>query len=96
MIARFLPEADEELREAARYYEDNAPGLGFVFVAEVHRGVALIEKQPMIGSPLDDELRKLVLNRFPYSLIHLVNSEEIIITAGAHHRRRPYYWLKLT
>jgi len=33
----FLPEADEEFREAARYYESEAPGVGLAFITEVHR-----------------------------------------------------------
>lgn len=28
----FLSEADEEFREAARYYEREAPGLGIAFI----------------------------------------------------------------
>ena len=28
MTESFLPEADEEFREAARYYENECPGLG--------------------------------------------------------------------
>jgi hypothetical protein len=40
MKVRFLTEADVEFRESARYYEDKAPGLGVVFIAEVHRSRA--------------------------------------------------------
>jgi hypothetical protein len=35
MNSEFLPEADEEFREAARYYESEAPGIGLAFIAEV-------------------------------------------------------------
>ena len=48
----FLPEADEEFREAARYYESEAPGLGIAFIAEVHGAVASI-----LESGLTDGLR---------------------------------------
>lgn len=82
MNVRFLAEADAEFREAARYYEDKAPGLGMAFVAEVHRGVSLIAAQPGLGSPLDDELRKLVLRRFAYSLIYIATEAEIIDYCG--------------
>lgn len=92
MKVRFLSEADVEFREAARYYEDKAPGLGIAFIAEVHRVAAVVASQPSIGSPVDDELRKFVLRRFPYNVIYAVEGEEVVITAVAHHKRRPFYW----
>ena len=35
MRAEFLPEAEREFREAARYYETNAPGVGLAFISDV-------------------------------------------------------------
>lgn len=92
MKVRFLHEADVEFRESARYYEDKALGLGLAFIAEVHRVAAVIASQPSIGSPVDDELRKFMLRRFPYHLIYAVEGDEVIVTAVAHHKRRPFYW----
>ena len=92
MKVRFLPEADVEFRESARYYEDKAPGLGVAFIAEVHRVAAVVASQPGIGSPVDEELRKFVLRRFPFNLIYAVEGDEIVISAVAHHKRRPFYW----
>ena len=92
MRVRFLSEADVEFRESARYYEDKAPGLGFAFIAEVHRVAAVVASQPGIGSPVDEELRKFVLRRFPYNLIYAVEGDEFVISAVSHHKRRPFYW----
>ena len=39
MNSEFLPEADKEFREAVRYYENEAPGVGIRFVLEVRRGI---------------------------------------------------------
>jgi hypothetical protein len=44
MKSEFLPEAEEEFREAVRYYEKEAPGVGLRFVAEVRWGVPLSPK----------------------------------------------------
>lgn len=92
MKVRFLPEADIEFRESVRYYEDKAPGLGVAFIAEVHRVAAVVASQPSIGSPVDEELRKFVLRRFPYNVIYAVEGDEVVFTAIAHHKRRPFYW----
>lgn len=94
MKVRFLSEADVEFRESARYYEDKALGLGIAFIVEVHRVAAAIASQPGIGSPVDDELRKFILRRFPYNVIYAVERDEVVITAVAHHKRRPFYWGK--
>ncbi|MFA7280181.1 MAG: type II toxin-antitoxin system RelE/ParE family toxin [Sterolibacterium sp.] len=92
MKARFLPEADVEFRESARYYEDKAQGLGIAFIKEVHRAAGILASQPSIGSPMEDELRKFSLRRFPYNLIYTIAGDEVVIAAVAHHRRRPFYW----
>jgi toxin ParE1/3/4 len=94
MTARFLPEADEEFREAARYYESEVHGLGLRFVAEVHRVLSLLAANPEIGSPIVGDLRKMPLKRFPYQLIYLSEVEGVVIVAVAHHKRRPHYWCK--
>jgi hypothetical protein len=39
------------------------------------------------------DVRPRVLQRFPYSIIYLVERNEIVIVAVAHHKRRPGYWL---
>lgn len=33
-----------------------------------------------------------MLRRFPYHLIYTVEGDELIVTAVAHHKRRPFYW----
>lgn len=94
MTPRFLAEADEEFREAARYYEARAPGLGFAFIAETHRCARLLASNPGMGSWASAEqgLRKFGLRRFPYKLIYIDEGGDLIIVAVAHHRRRPFYW----
>jgi toxin ParE1/3/4 len=92
MNAEFLPEADEEFREAVRYYENQAPGVGLRFVAEVRRGVTLITENPFAAGAVGSGIRRKVLNHFPYSLFYAVESDLVVIVAVAHHKRRPSYW----
>ena len=47
MTDLFLPEADEEFREAARYYENECPGLGLTFITAVHKAISWIMENPM-------------------------------------------------
>lgn len=92
MNSEFLPEADEEFREAVLYYENEAPGVGLRFVAEVRRGVTFITENPFAAVDVGSGIRRKVLNHFPYSLLYAVESELVVIVAVAHQKRRPRYW----
>lgn len=93
MKSEFLPEAEEEFREAARYYEKEAPGIGLRFIAEVRRGVIFITENPYAAVSVGTGIRRKAMNHFPYSLVYAVEAEFVVILAVAHQKRRPKYWL---
>jgi len=84
----FLHEAEQEMLEAARYYESQASGLGIDYLSEVERAVVAISEFPMTWPILEGELRIRLVRRFPFG----IESEEIVIVAVAHLSRRPGYW----
>lgn len=92
MKSEFLPEADEEFREAARYYESEAAGVGLSFIAAVHKGVAEIIELPLAAQVVRAGIRKKVLRHFLYNLYYAIEADTIVIIAVAHQRRRPNYW----
>lgn len=92
MKLEFHPEAEEEFLQAVSYYEAQMPGLGERFDAELRTAAALLLEYAEIGPLVDTHLRKLVLDRFPYSLIYSISSEMIYVLAVAHERRKPGYW----
>jgi plasmid stabilization system protein ParE len=94
---RTEPEAEEELVEAARWYERQRRGLGLEFLVAIGAAVELIQRQPMGGTPVpgvkdDVPAQRMVLRRFPYAVVFLELETEIRILAFAHKRRRPAYW----
>ena len=91
MKAEFLPEAEDEFIEAARYYEGAAPGVGFRFIAEVHRCLGFVSEHPL-AAPEKKGVRKKLLNHFPYNLLYAVETDLIVVVAVAHQKRRPGYW----
>jgi len=92
MNFEFLPEADEEFREASRYYENAAPGVGLAFIAEVHRVISIVISNPLAAKQIRGTIRSKVLLHFPYSLFYSIESDLILIVAVAHQKRRPTYW----
>lgn len=92
MKLEFHPDAELELIEAAAYYELRVPGLGEHFEVEIRRATAFLLEHPEAGAPADPVLRKLVLNRFPFTLYYSATSSVVRIEAVAHQSRLPRYW----
>ena len=94
MTFRFLPPAVREVREAARYYEEKVPGLGFDFIAEVRAAIRRIVAHPQAWCPLNDEFRRCRTSRFPYGLIYTIEADHILIISVMHLHRHPDTWRK--
>jgi toxin ParE1/3/4 len=92
MRLEFHPDAELELIEAALYYDKQVPGLGERFESEIRYAIDLLLDQPEIGFPVDPDLRKFILTRFPFTLYYSVTVDVLRIEAVAHQSRRPGYW----
>src|SRR5262245_19774476 len=92
MKSRFHEAADAELTEAVAYYDGKASGLGDRFLAEVKDATRLIERYPEIAPVIDLGVRAKTLTKFPYTLMYIVEPEELFILAVAHQSKRPGYW----
>ncbi|MCE9640392.1 MAG: type II toxin-antitoxin system RelE/ParE family toxin [Betaproteobacteria bacterium] len=88
----FHPEAEAELEDASLFYESRMPGLGKSFAAEVERTIYLIREFPDAGSPTGPMRRRVLVARFPYSVVYRRDPDFVVIIAIAHQRRRPGYW----
>jgi toxin ParE1/3/4 len=90
----FLAEAEVEYLEAVQFYESQRAGLGDALIRELERVVELAIAKPETWKQVHPSgIRRIGLARFPYSIFYRVFHNEIQITAFAHHRRRPGYWL---
>ncbi|HEX2078633.1 MAG TPA: type II toxin-antitoxin system RelE/ParE family toxin [Longimicrobium sp.] len=88
----FLSAAEREFIPAAAWHERSRPGLGGEFVEAIEDAVQHAVEHPERGSPYLFGTRRIVLDRFRYSVVYVVRSERVAIIAVAHHRRRPGYW----
>jgi hypothetical protein len=72
--ARFLPDADAEIREAAWWYENRQRGLADRFLDAVVEAQFDIEKHPLRFPPppcvrTSRNIRRRMLDGFPYSMV---------------------------
>ncbi len=89
---RFLRPAELEMIEAARYYELQAPGLGNDFLDRIDAAVQDIGEHPERWPVIQSNIRRRLVHRFPYALLYRIDSDEIVVQATMHLRRRPAYW----
>ncbi len=89
---QFHPKARAEFEKSALFYDGKFPGLGLEFAIEVQAAVAFSFSHPEAGAPIADGFRRVVVRRFPYSVIYRSKGERIYIIAVAHQRRHPNYW----
>lgn len=99
MRVRIVAEAETEAQEAALWYEQQRQGLGVEFLDSFEGALRAIGITPQgftrirrVGS--SREVRHFVLQRFPYRIVYEVRSDEVLVLAVAHVRRRPFYWKK--
>ena len=87
------PGAQEDLREAARFYrEKGGTALSQSLLAEFEHSVSLLLQYPGLGAIWRYGKRRLLMRRFRHALIYTVVGDQIRILAVAHHSRRPGYW----
>ena len=90
----FHPEAEEEFLQAIDYYEDCKKGLGYEFSVEAHSAIQRAVTFPLAWQAIEGEIRRVLVNRFPYGVLYTVETEEIFIVAIMHLHREPFYWKK--
>lgn len=84
------PEAEDDLRNAASFYErEGSPALASRFIAEFRRLTALLAEYPEIGSPRANGRRGFSMSVFPYTLIYRATATEIRVLVVKHDGKRP-------
>lgn len=87
-----LASAEQELTEIVDYYNDQCPGLGYEFAAEVQRGFKRIQEHPSAWSSFSARSRRYLTDRFPYGILYTLRTEAILIAGIMHLRQDPKHW----
>ncbi len=90
---RFLGPAEQEMLDAARYYESQAIGLGEDLLSKIQSAVKDVAEHPDAWPVIRFDIRLRLVYRFPYGILYRICPEEIVVVAVMHLRRHPTYWI---
>ena len=95
MTYSFAADAETEYLEAVLFFEEKHAGLGATLIAEFERVINLAVDRPDAWRLVHPSgIRRINLARFPYTVFYrLLPTQQIQITAFAHHRRSPGHWI---
>lgn len=82
-------EAFQDLQVAYDYYEEQKPGLGDDFIAEVKEKINYIQLYPLHFSKVEKDFRQTLIDRFPYLMIYEITGKEVIVYSFFHTSRDP-------
>ena len=86
------PEAELDIEDAFQWYEQRDSGLGSEFVRAVDSCLASIGRNPEAYPVVYRQARRVLIRRFPYGLIYVVEENIITIIACYHVKRNPKQW----
>ena len=91
-------EAGIEFAQAIRHYDAIEVSLGVRLQNDIADSIEHLAAAGFDGPPIRRRrdgrtFRRLLLSDFPYSIVYVADTSEVIVIAFAHTRRRPGYWL---
>lgn len=84
--------ARADIAEAFRWYEERSRGLGSEFLRGISLGFRAIERAPAQFPIAVDDMRKVVLRRFPYTIYFVILQRHISVVGVMHAKRHPKRW----
>ena len=86
---RFTRIAEEEVRQAADWYDQQSEGLGDKFLYRVREAVEKIAANPQGYAKAIGDVRRCMVPRFQDALWFKIEPDESIVIACLHARRNP-------
>jgi plasmid stabilization system protein ParE len=89
-VVRYRTEAQAEIENAFLWFEEQQPGLGLTFIAQLEALDARIAENPLLFQVVEPpDVRRGLFRRFPYALFYRVQTDEIDVLACFHQHQEP-------
>lgn len=89
---RLLSVAQLEVAEALDWYLQKSERASLAFLDEFEEGIEKISEAPTRWPVFEQDTRRYVLARFPFSIIYRWDGSSVQVVSVAHQNRRPGYW----
>jgi len=86
------PEAEADLDEAYRWYEEQRSGLGSEFIECVEAVFDRIAARPELHAVVYRNVRQTLVRRFPYVVCYVFEENRVDVLAVFHGQRDPIIW----
>lgn len=87
-------EAQIEVQETFRHYQEISEGLGFEFMRSLDASLQFIGRNPFAYQKIHKEVRRALLRKFPYALFYIAEENRIVVIACFHQKRSEIDWLR--
>lgn len=86
------PEAEDDLGDAYRWYEEQRAGLGREFLQCVENVFDRIRRSPEMHAVTYKSVRQTLVRRFPYVVCYTFEEDSVHVVAVFHGHRDPNDW----
>ncbi|MCA9422996.1 MAG: type II toxin-antitoxin system RelE/ParE family toxin [Nitrospira sp.] len=93
---RLRQEVEEDLADAAAWYEEQRQGLGHEFLDEILTMLWRIADTPLVYPSVHRNTRRAIIHRFPFGIYYRVEDTTIVVVAVMHGSRDPRRWKNRT
>jgi plasmid stabilization system protein ParE len=94
ILLRFI--AEIEINEAYHWYEKRREGLGNDILLCIEKKLEQISRKPELYPLVHKNVRRALINRFPYGIFYINEAKRIVVIAFFHASRRPKSWKQRT
>lgn len=84
--------ADAEALEAYEWYAQRDSMAAEGFRSELRDAMDRIAEKPELAPPFEGDVRRSLLNGYPYGVLYEVGPDAVMVIAIMHLRREPGYW----
>ncbi len=92
MRVEFHPDALREVEDAQASYEARSVIAASAFLRKLSLAIQRVREALDSHAVAEAGTRRLLLDRFPFTIYYRLVKEAVIVAAVAHQTRRPGYW----
>lgn len=83
----FRASANAQVVDAQSWYDQQRLGLGAEFARSLESAITRVARNPFAAPAVHQEVRRVLLKRFPYSVFYTVEGDNLVVLSCMHTRQ---------